>query len=206
MKKILFFGDSNTWGHDPKDGTRLEKRWTVLLKELLPDCMICDDGVCGRATKYRVPDNEETDGITIFKKKYLNGKSDYDLVVIMLGTNDTLNCNNYTPFETSENLRIIINEYRKMYGNTKFLLVSPIHIDKCCMNHPIFSELYSIKSVDNSKEFAKYISKIASEENTFFMDASKYASPSPIDGIHMDEEEHQKLSEAFKKEIISILG
>lgn len=204
MCRILFFGDSNTWGHDPKDGTRLQNRWTVLLKDMLKNYEIVDDGVCGRAVKYRIPDNEETDGLTVFRKRYTESDNKYQLVVIMLGTNDTLNINHYTPEEIADDIKIMVREYREKHGNVKFLLAAPIHISQRCMEHPVFSELYSMNSVQASREFAKYISAAAKDENTYFMDAAQYARPSEIDGIHMEESEHKKLAQAFKNKIEDI--
>ena len=46
MKKILCFGDSNTWGHNPVDCSKLEKPWTVWLKDIVPEYEIVSDGVC----------------------------------------------------------------------------------------------------------------------------------------------------------------
>ena len=45
MKKILCFGDSNTWGHNPVDCSQLEKPWTVWLKNIVPEYEIVSDGV-----------------------------------------------------------------------------------------------------------------------------------------------------------------
>lgn len=52
MKKILCFGDSNTWGHNPVDCSKLEKPWTVWLKDIVPEYEMVSDGVCGRATTH----------------------------------------------------------------------------------------------------------------------------------------------------------
>jgi lysophospholipase L1-like esterase len=37
MKTILCYGDSNTWGHNPRTGLRYDHRtrWTLVLKQLL---------------------------------------------------------------------------------------------------------------------------------------------------------------------------
>ena len=37
MKRILCYGDSNTWGHNPKDASRFREneRWTKLLQQKL---------------------------------------------------------------------------------------------------------------------------------------------------------------------------
>lgn len=79
--------------------------------------------------------------------------------------------------------------------------------DKCnCLTHPIFKELYSEKSIEKSTHFAEYISKLADEEDTYFMNAADYAKASDIDGIHMVPEEHKKLANAFADKIKEILS
>ena len=46
--RILCIGDSNTWGYNPVNGHRFEKRWTKVLSELMPDNEIIEEGVNGR--------------------------------------------------------------------------------------------------------------------------------------------------------------
>lgn len=206
MKKILCFGDSNTWGHDPVDCSRLERRWTVMIDEMLDNCEIVQDGVCGRATKLRINDEWDTDGLSVFRDKYLKNNG-LDLVIIMLGTNDLLNENDFTVEETGEHLRTMIKEMRESLGvdAPEVLLISPILISADMMKHPVFSTLYSEKSVINSNRFAEVIEKVATEEKAHFLDASKVSSPSAIDGIHMESSEHQKLADAVAEKIKSIL-
>lgn len=102
---------------------------------------------------------------------------------------------------------MMINEMRESLGTNapKVLLISPIVISTDMMKHPVFSTLYSEKSVINSNRFAEVIEKVAAEENTYFLDAAKVASPSAIDGIHMESDEHEKLAIAIAEKIKSIL-
>ena len=44
------------------------------------------------------------------------------------------------------------------------------------------------------------------EEDTYFMNAADYAKASDIDGIHMVQEEHKKLANAFADKIKEILS
>ena len=53
MKRILCYGDSNTWGFVPGTGTRFSKdeRWTgIAQKELGAEYEIIEDGINGRRT------------------------------------------------------------------------------------------------------------------------------------------------------------
>ena len=82
MKKILCFGDSNTWGHNPVDCSQLEKPWTVWLKDLVPEYEIVPDGVCGRATTHYLENEDKTNGLKDFRERYLSGENDFDLIAI----------------------------------------------------------------------------------------------------------------------------
>lgn len=204
MKKILCFGDSNTWGHDPVDGSQLKRHWTVILQEMLSEYEIVEDGVCGRSTKFDVPDTPYSNGIEVFRERYINSDAEFDLVIIMLGTNDRLNYFNCAAAETAEVLGKIVSEYRKKH-TAEFLLISPILIRENALNHPIFSTLYSEKSVTASKDFAKAISDTAKQENAYFLDAASVAEASELDGIHMDEAAHKKLAAKIAEKIKEIL-
>ena len=203
MKKVLLYGDSNTWGHNPVDCSKLPRTWGEVAQELLPECDITIDGECGRATLWGEGPKH---GIACFRERYFVKKHDFDLIVIMLGTNDLLIQLQYEPERTAQALRQYIRETRVVYGDKtpKFLIISPILVREECLNHPIFSELYSKKSVDDSKRFAEVISKMAAEEGAYFMNAADYAKASDIDGSHMVVEEHEKLGHAAAAKIKEI--
>lgn len=206
MKRILCFGDSNTWGHNPIDCSQLDCRWTVLLRKRMPECEIIEDGTCGRATIYGEIDEEGHNGIVSFRERYLQEENQFDLVVIMLGTNDLLNENHASPKEVGEALRLYVREYRARFGGqARMLLVSPIWIRQEMCNHPIFSERYSEQSITSSHELAAVIARVAEEECTDFLDAAKYAQASAIDGVHMGPSDHEKLAWAIEKKIREIL-
>ena len=41
--RILCIGDSNTWGYNPVNGQRYERRWTKVLAELMPENEIIEE-------------------------------------------------------------------------------------------------------------------------------------------------------------------
>lgn len=207
MKKILCFGDSNTWGHNPVDCSRLEKRWPVIMQDMLKDCEIVQDGLCGRATKFDVPDMPDRNGLKTFREKYLQGENEFDLIIIMLGTNDLLNHFDCSAQETAQALRVYVRECHEKFGKEKpqILLVSPILVRDYVLKHPIFKDLYDKSSIIKSRQFAENILKVAEQEDVYFLDASKSASASSVDGIHMNSNEHEKLAAAMSAKIKSIL-
>ena len=51
MTKILCYGDSNTFGFNPSDGSRFDNktRWTALLQEILgTEYEVINEGMCDR--------------------------------------------------------------------------------------------------------------------------------------------------------------
>ena len=90
MKNILCFGDSNTWGYSPIDGTRypLDIRWTgVLQKSLGTDYRIIEEGLNGRTTFINEDERPLRSGSDVLQI-ILESHRPLDFVIIMLGTND----------------------------------------------------------------------------------------------------------------------
>lgn len=208
MKKILCFGDSNTYGHNPLDCSQLKRRWCVFVQEMLNQCEIIQDGRCGRNTKFDAPNEPDLNGLVTFREKYIENKdqNEFDLIIIMLGTNDLLNDFKCKAEETAESVSEYIKDYRAKFGEkTEFLVVSPILVRECVMDNAIFKEKYSLFAVEESKRFCDCFESMARRENVHFLDAAKYSSASPLDGIHMEEDEHRKLAQAIAKKIKAIL-
>ena len=90
MKEILCYGDSNTWGFTPTTGARYPYavRWPGALGALLGSgCRITENGVNGRTTVFNDPDFPCRNGKTGLGYALCAGKP-FDLVILMLGTND----------------------------------------------------------------------------------------------------------------------
>ncbi len=94
-KRILCYGDSNTWGWVPasmgKDRFLVDKRWTGRLQKLLgADFEIIEEGLGGRTTMFADPRPEfpERNGLVTLPI-ILETHLPLDLVILMLGTTDT---------------------------------------------------------------------------------------------------------------------
>ena len=98
MKKhIVCFGDSNTHGYcaDPADcadgGNRFneDERWTCLLQKTLGDeYLVLEEGLSGRTTVFTDPLHESMAGVDVAYSTLMTHEP-VDLLIIMLGTNDT---------------------------------------------------------------------------------------------------------------------
>ncbi len=96
MKRVLCYGDSNTWGYVAgSDHERYgeNQRWTKLLqKKLGGDFEIIEEGLCSRTlcSEDRRPGKEGRNGYT-YLKPCLEAYGKVDVIILMLGTNELKN-------------------------------------------------------------------------------------------------------------------
>ncbi|MBN2051812.1 MAG: arylesterase, partial [Spirochaetales bacterium] len=91
MKTILCFGDSNTWGYNPRDCGRYdpEIRWPgVVRKKLGQGFLVVEEGLNGRTTVWDDPIVAVNRSGKAVLPVCLETHKPLDLVIIMLGTND----------------------------------------------------------------------------------------------------------------------
>jgi len=204
MKNILCFGDSNTWGYSPIDGTRypLDIRWTgVLQKSLGADCRIIEEGLNGRTTfinEYERPLRSGSDVLQII----LESHRPLDFVIIMLGTNDLKVEFNLSVEEIAQGAKtlceMVLNSEYLADNIPQILLVSPTHIGSTVI--PDQEEFFN-KARDQSLQFAEYYEKAATELGVHFLDAANIVNVSEVDGVHWDADQHVK----FGKELSNLI-
>lgn len=208
--KIVCYGDSNTWGHNPENGKRFneKERWPKILQKLLgKEHEVIEEGLCGRTASF-------IDDVKPFRYGLgmLEGTMEIhlpaDLIIIMLGTNDLKT--NFSPnaVAISNGIRKMIQVIRDVYRWSKYdyepkiLIVSPIYIGENIEEIDRSYEQFGKEGLELSKKLATYYKQVADNFGCEFMDASLYAKASEIDAIHMDAENHQKLAEAIYKKIV----
>ena len=95
QKRILCYGDSNTWGFLPGGAGRLcaDQRWTgVCRRELGADYTVIECGLNGRTTIYDNPNVKFRNGADALPFALLENMP-LDLAVLMLGSNDSKGIN-----------------------------------------------------------------------------------------------------------------
>lgn len=91
MKRIICYGDSNTYGLNPETNLRYprEKRWTGILQNILGnEYLVVEEGLNGRTTVLSEPGLEYRNGYP-YLEPCLQSHIPVDYLVFMLGTNDT---------------------------------------------------------------------------------------------------------------------
>lgn len=210
-KRILCFGDSNTWGAVPEEGTRYpdKVRWTGLLQEKLGDgYQIIEEGYCGRTTVFDDEIEGRLSGIKYFGP-CCDSQSPLDLIILMLGTNDL-------KMRFGVDARTIAFGFQRyldvlattpMEGNKpKILLVAPIKIDPSYRKNELFHDMFGEEAYERSCKFAEAYREFAETAQLDFLDASLYGVASERDGVHMEAESHKKLAMGLAEKVKGILG
>lgn len=213
MRRILCFGDSNTWGYIPGTAERYpaDVRWTGVVQQILGrEYAIIEEGLNGRTSVYHHPRDIGRRGRDYLPACLISQKP-LDLIVLMLGTNDLQWSDAYG---AAEGIRTLIKDIRLLnhlddgipifVDKPNILLLSPIEV------HPIIDEKDPIKRrrcyVQESHLFSQAYEKVAIEMKCEFLDAAKYAQPSEIDGLHMSAMCHRALGEAVAQRIKSFFA
>jgi len=203
MKNILCFGDSNTWGYSPIDGTRypLDIRWTgVLQKSLGADYRIIEEGLNGRTTFINEDERPLRSGSDVLQI-ILESHRPLDFVIIMLGTNDLKVEFNLSVEEIAQGTKtlceMVLNSEYLADNIPQILLVSPTHIGSTIM--PDQEEFFN-QAREKSFQFAEHYEKAAAELGVHFLDAANIVNVSEVDGVHWDADQHVK----FGKELANL--
>ena len=215
MKRIVCYGDSNTWGYVPNFGDRYDEntRWPALLqKELGSEYCVIEAGMNSRTTSFDDPICDYLNGRKGLMYTLLAAKP-IDLLIISLGSNDlkfTDARGSSKGLDSLLHLAQSANHVCSDFGCTQvfrgapqILVISPIAL------HPAISTRIPPSSFANkyaeSLLFCKYYEAVCQQHGASFLNAALYASASEADCVHMSSESHKKLSEAIVGEVRKIL-
>ena len=207
-KRILCFGDSNTWGYNAEDGSRFSEdvRWTGRLAKLLgPEYTVIEEGQNGRTTVWDDPVENRLAGLT-YLWPCMESHYPFDLIIIMLGTNDLKRYFGLTAKNIADGAgRLVHLAQMSAFGRDgrppKVLLTAPIRM----RYWEGFGYMFDPAAEKNSQGFAAEFAAIAENMGCEFIAAALYAGPGPVDGLHLDEAGHAALAEAFCRKIREIL-
>ncbi len=208
MKRILCYGDSNTWGHDPvsRDRHPRDTRWPGALRGALgSEYEIIEEGLGGRTTVWDDPIEGYKNGQT-YLIPCLESHRPLDLVIIMLGTNDLKKRFSLSAWDIAEGARVLVKVVQNSgagfnYQAPRLLLMAPpptvILTD--------FADMFE-GAGEKSLKFAAQYQRVAQEMNCAYLDAGSIIVSSPLDGIHFEASEHVKLGKAVAAQARVILG
>lgn len=209
MKRILCYGDSNTWGFvSNSDFERHEKneRFSGIIQERLK-CKfdVIEEGLNSRTL---VSDdkrkNMEGRNGSVYLLPCLDSHFPIDLVILMLGTNQFKRFYSNTAEEIAtqfeENfVKIILN--RKSFSKKRYprlLIISPPLVDETTE----WAKDAYLGATSKSQKIPDLYKEIALRNNCYFIDSSDLEVG--IDGVHLTKESHKKLAERILEKINKI--
>jgi len=205
MKRILCFGDSNTWGYDPQTGQRYDNttRWPCVMRSILGDKYeVIEEGLNGRTTVWDDSVDGLMSGLSYLKPCLLSHKP-LDKVIIMLGTNDLKDRFCVSAYEIAKSAGRLVQMVQASDVGSKgaapdVLLIAP---------PPIVMSENGLETrqhgIEKSQQFARQFSDIAKELACGFVNAGKFIESSPVDGIHFSAEAQRDLGKSIAKVILS---
>lgn len=213
MKRILCFGDSNTWGQIPPDRGRYsyEERWTGVMARILGEgFQVIENGICGRTSVWEDPLLPSRNGLAGLGEALLS-QGPLTLLILSLGTNDL----KYgSPVQAAEGVRRLVELARnadnllKPVGSIfpqgcRILILSPVLLHREIARLSPDSSLSG--QYDSSVKLTACLRQTAEETGSSFMDAGGFAKASDEDGIHMDGQDHLRLGYAVADKVRHIL-
>ena len=128
-----------------------------------------------------------------------------DLVILLLGTNDTKVYFHRSPFEIAAGMAILIDQVAKSAGGVgtaypapQVLLVAPPPLGT--MQHAWFAELFR-GGLEKSAELAYHYEALATFLGIPFLNAGEVISTGGVDGIHFTAENNEALGKAIARKV-----
>ena len=206
MKKhIVCFGDSNTHGYcaDPTDcadgGNRFNEneRWTCLLQRALGgEYLVLEEGLGGRTTVFVDPLHESMDAVGV-AYPILMSHEPVDLLILMLGTNDTKERFGANAPAIAVGMERLILKCKSTdcWGGKapNILIVCPPPLGA-----GFHDEVMGAGCVEKSVALPPYLKAVAERNGCAYFDA-KDCEMNPVDFTHLTKRGHAKLAEELAK-------
>lgn len=195
MKRILCFGDSNTFGYIPAERGRYPKdvRWSGILstlgdgkfKIIEAGCnnrtCFCDNPVGLMQTGYKI--------LASFLEENLDG------IILAIGINDTQTHYGAKLEEFKTGLENLIKIARTGAKEAKIIIAAPAQLSAGIFKDEYFSTLFDKSSIEKSLHLGEIYETVSREQNCYFIDWNKLVKVSDKDGLHLETEAHKIIAE-----------
>ena len=215
MKRILCYGDSNTWGYDPVHSAPdcwkrydEETRWPCVMERILgAEYRVLEAGLCGRTTVFSDPLLPFCCGAELLEP-VLRMNDPVDLFVIMLGTNDTKDYFSASAETIADGMERLVKKLRlllpdSLSAHAKIMIVSPVHLIPAA-DGTYYYNCCTAAAEKKTHKLALLYQQVAMRNRCFFFDAAVCASAGKRDGMHLEADGHYALGAALAAEIRKI--
>lgn len=208
MRRVLCYGDSNTWGYEPATGERFpeEVRWPgALRKQLGEGYWVIEEALNSRTTVHNDPFEEYRNGRT-YLIPCLQSHARLDLMVIALGVNDLKARFGLSASDVADGAGSLVDVAKTSGtgpdgGAPEVLLVVPPPVGRLTD----LSEMFN-GAVEKAQGLSSQYRRVANQRGCALLDAGEVVVASDADGIHLEAEEHRKLGEAVGSGVKGNLG
>lgn len=208
MEQILIYSDSLTWGIIPNTRKRLafEKRWpgvfeNALLKED-KKVRVIENCLNGRRTTWSDPFKCGRDGSKGLAQ-VIEMHSPLKLVILMLGSNDFQCTHQNNAWLSAQGIAKLINIIRQSpieqdMPIPEIMIVVPPEITepKGHIKHKFYGAEKRCRGLPTE------LKKVATQLSVIYFDAGTVTESSKVDGIHLDEPQHEVLGNAIAKAVL----
>ena len=190
-RRIMFFGDSNTYGYDPRGllGGRYPAsvRWVDRLAEQFADeWEIIPRGMNGRC----IPEIPED---AIYTELMLKKAGALDVLAIMLGTNDVIltSCPEASfAARRMERFLTFLTAETPALHDARILLIAPPPMDSAASDQPEYG-----RYVLETQKLCALYKDLAASFGTLFENTGDWNLPMAFDYAHLSEEGHLVFAE-----------
>lgn len=211
MHQILVYADSLSWGIIPGSRDRFEfhQRWPgvmeIELRRAGHDVRVIEDCLNGRRTVWEDPFKPGRNGLAGLEQR-IEIHSPLSLVILFLGTNDFQSMHQNNAWHSAQGIRALVGAIRRAPVEPGMpvpgiLIVAP----------PLIAEKDSMQEKfagagDRSMGLAAAMSDVAAEVDCHFFSAADVTESSRVDGVHLDEDQHDTLGRALAVQVSELLG
>lgn len=211
MPVLMTYGDSNTHGTLPlKERGKFERygpetRWpTRAAAKLGPDWHLIEEGLPGRTAAQNDPVMGDHMNGQVGLKIAMMTHAGFDVMTIMLGTNDVKGRFGNTPDRVAAAIAGLLDiarspEMLNRCGSFKTLLICPPPVEES-----------GILRVDYTGGRAKALAlpalyrDLADTYGVGFLDAGQFARVDPADGVHWDADSHIRMADAVADAVAAL--
>ena len=187
-RKVIFYGDSNTYGYDPAHPYECRfpsaQRWTAIVsRHFQSELKVIPEGMNGR----RIPDVRYEQS---YLRELLDSTGDSGLFCMMLGTNDILSTMEPDAGEAVRRMDSCQEYLLRYLKPGQILIIAPPPVGSAEDPDPVIRG-YFTESVRMNVEFGK----MAGARGIGFADAAGWGIELSYDQVHFSAEGHRVFAE-----------
>lgn len=211
MQQIFIYSDSVSWGVIPNTRARFDfdKRWPGVFENNLNakgfDIRVIEDCLNGRRTAWEDPRKDGRNGLIGISTK-IEAFSPLSLIIILLGTNDFQANLSVTSKHSAQGLSTLITKIKSSPIEPTLAIPNILVIAPPLVLNPagdLAKKFHGSKR--KCKDLALELEKVALESGCHFYDSNSIITASVVDGVHLDEDQHEILGLKIAQLVENIL-